>query len=56
MGACRISDGTVILDKGVHEVPAGCHLILELPGGAGYGDPALRDRLACDRDRSEGLT
>jgi len=56
VGACRISDGTVILNKGVHEVPAGCHLILELPGGAGYGDPVLRDRLARDRDRSEGLT
>lgn len=36
-GACRLSDGTVILDKGVHEVPAGARLVLEMPGGGGYG-------------------
>lgn len=32
-GSCEISNGTVILDKGVHEVPAGYQLLLKLPGG-----------------------
>lgn len=41
-GACRLSNGTTILDKGVHEVPAGARLVLELPGGGGYGPPGDR--------------
>ncbi len=55
VGACRISNGTVILDKGVHEVPAGCSLLLQLPGGGGYGNPAARAPDALARDLAEGL-
>jgi N-methylhydantoinase B len=54
-GSCRISNGTVILDKGLHEVPSGCRLLLELPGGGGYGNPQDRDPQALTLDRAEGL-
>lgn len=55
VGSCHISNGTVILDKGVHEVPAGCSLLLQLPGGGGYGDPAARAPKALAQDLAEGL-
>ena len=39
--------------KGWQHVPAGRRLVLELPGGGGYGDPAKRapDKSALDRVR-----
>ncbi|TKB32070.1 MAG: hydantoinase B/oxoprolinase family protein, partial [Mesorhizobium sp.] len=33
---------------------AGRRLILELPGGGGYGDPAKRSAAARAKDRSKG--
>ncbi|MEI2414649.1 hydantoinase B/oxoprolinase family protein [Orrella sp. JC864] len=49
-GRVSLSDGTLLRGKGTQHVPPGQHLILELPGGGGFGDPARRDRqaLACD--------
>lgn len=54
-GRVSISDGTVINDKGIYEIPAGERLILQTPGGGGFGDPANRDRAAVERDLSHGL-
>ncbi len=36
-GRARLGSGAPIADKGVHVVPAGDSLIVELPGGGGYG-------------------
>lgn len=53
-GAVRLDDGTKLRPKGWQHVPAGRRLILELPGGGGYGDPARRDAEASATDRSKG--
>lgn len=54
-GRVSISNGTVIRDKGIYEIPAGERLILQTPGGGGFGDPAKRDRAAVVQDLSHGL-
>ena len=41
-GAARLGSGPVLKDKGVHVIPAGDSLVVELPGGGGYGDPRRR--------------
>lgn len=53
-GVVRLDDGTPLRPKGWQHVPAGRRLILELPGGGGYGDPVKRDAAARERDRSKG--
>jgi len=40
--------------KGWQHVPAGRRLVLELPGGGGYGDPARRAPEARERDLVRG--
>ncbi len=54
-GQVKITDGTQITDKGIYRIPAGARLILQTPGGGGFGEPAKRDRDAVARDLSEGL-
>lgn len=41
-GHVALDDGTVLKPKGWQHVPAGRRLVLHLPGGGGYGDPARR--------------
>jgi N-methylhydantoinase B len=41
--------------KGAQEVPAGEHLIVHTPGGAGLGKPTLRDKALVERDLRDGL-
>lgn len=53
-GAVRLDDGTIMRPKGWQHVPAGRRLILELPGGGGYGDPANRSAEARAEDRVKG--
>ena len=53
-GVVRLDDGTMMRPKGWQHVPAGCRLILELPGGGGYGDPDRRSADARAQDRSSG--
>jgi N-methylhydantoinase B len=43
------------LDKGVHEIPPGQRLIIELPGGGGWGDPSRRDPAHRAADIEGGL-
>jgi N-methylhydantoinase B len=40
---------------GRNVVPAGERVVLEFPGGAGYGDPAERDPAAVAAERQAGL-
>ena len=53
-GAVRLDDGTPFGSKGKQTVPAGRRLILELPGGGGFGDPAERDPAAAANDVAQG--
>ena len=56
-GACgrvRLDDGSPFSAKGKQTVAAGRRLILELPGGGGFGDPAERDPAAIANDIAQG--
>ena len=53
-GAVYLDDGTPFPTKGRQLVPADRTLILELPGGGGFGDPADRDPAATENDRRQG--
>ncbi|WP_192182768.1 hydantoinase B/oxoprolinase family protein [Mesorhizobium amorphae] len=53
-GVVKLDDGTLMRPKGWQHVPAGRRLILELPGGGGYGDPARRSAEARAQDQSRG--
>lgn len=53
-GSVRLDDGTALKPKGWQHVPAGRRLILELPGGGGYGDPSRRSPDARVQDKSKG--
>jgi N-methylhydantoinase B len=47
--------GTPLRTKGFQVIPDGDRLVLELPGGAGMGDPATRDPALVARDVRDGL-
>lgn len=53
-GAVRLDDGTPMRPKGWQHVPAGRRLILELPGGGGYGDARKRRAEARAIDATRG--
>ena len=53
-GAVRLDDGSPFGSKGKQTVAAGRRLILELPGGGGFGDPAERDPAATANDLAQG--
>ena len=54
-GISRRSDGTLLEGKGVHEIPAGQRVIIELPGGGGWGEPQRRAAEALAGDVAAGL-
>ena len=54
-GEVRLKSGPELESKGRQSVPYGDRLILELPGGGGYGDPRDRDRQAIVDDVVDGL-
>ena len=54
-GEVRLKSGPELESKGRQSVPYGDRLILELPGGGGYGDPRDRDRQAVVDDVLDGL-
>jgi N-methylhydantoinase B len=47
-------DGTPMKGKGKQFVPHGARVMLAFPGGAGYGDPQMRDPDAVRRDLAQG--
>jgi len=53
-GKVYLDDGTPFPTKGKETVPAGMRLIMELPGGGGFGDPTERDPAAIENDRRQG--
>jgi N-methylhydantoinase B/oxoprolinase/acetone carboxylase alpha subunit len=55
MGALGLASGPALQPKGYQIVGPGERLRFEVPGGAGFGDPAGRDPQARARDRRSGL-
>lgn len=53
-GIVALDDGTKLKPKGWQHVPQGRRLVLHLPGGGGYGDPARRSDEARANDLSKG--
>lgn len=53
-GSAKLDDGTKLRPKGWQHVPAGRRLVLELPGGGGFGSPAERSAEAWAEDLSKG--
>jgi len=53
-GGVHLDDGTAFNAKGKQRVPTGRRLVLELPGGGGFGDPAERDPADAERDHDQG--
>ncbi len=53
-GSVALDDGTALRAKGWQHVPAGRRLVLELPGGGGFGPPDARDPAAREADRIAG--
>ncbi len=49
-GAVLLDDGTRLATKGRQHVPSGRRLVLQLPGGGGYGPPGEREPEAARRD------
>ena len=49
-GVVRLDDGTRLATKGRQYVPGGKRLVLELPGGGGYGPVAERSPAALAQD------
>lgn len=49
-GGVRLASGSPIGSKGLQEVAPGDMVILDLPGGGGYGPPGERDRDAIEAD------
>ncbi|MDW3177067.1 MAG: hydantoinase B/oxoprolinase family protein [Acidimicrobiia bacterium] len=53
-GKVYLDDGTPFAAKGKQLVPADRTLILELPGGGGFGDSSERDPAAIENDETQG--
>ena len=54
-GVVALSDGTLLRAKGFQIIPEGQRLVLKLPGGGGFGDPARRAPEAVARDVRDGV-
>lgn len=53
-GRVHLDDGTPMNPKGRQKVPTDRRLVLELPGGGGFGPPEERDPKAMERDMALG--
>ncbi|MGQ0486588.1 MAG: hydantoinase B/oxoprolinase family protein [Hyphomicrobiales bacterium] len=54
-GKAHLGSGKPIPDKGIHVIPTGDSLVVELPGGGGFGDPKQRVRELIEADLAAGL-
>jgi N-methylhydantoinase B len=54
-GTVRLASGRTMRAKGLQQIPRGDRLVLEIPGGAGLGDPGERDAARIRSDLEEGL-
>ncbi|TCN22806.1 hydantoinase B/oxoprolinase family protein [Sinorhizobium americanum] len=55
-GKIALKSGGPLKGKGKQLVPAGDRLVVETPGGGGYGKPEKRDAESLATDRQNGLT
>ncbi|GGJ18789.1 hydantoinase B/oxoprolinase family protein [Neoroseomonas lacus] len=55
LGRLSLEQGGPLKVKGLQVIPAGDRLIVEMPGGGGYGDPFTRDPTLVARDVRYGL-
>ncbi|MES2713338.1 MAG: hydantoinase B/oxoprolinase family protein [Pseudomonadota bacterium] len=55
LGKLSLGSGTPLKLKGLQVIPAGDRLVVEMPGGGGYGDPFERDPAMVARDVRYGL-
>jgi N-methylhydantoinase B len=55
LGRLRLKSGKEFSEKGFYVVPAGDRVIIEMPGGGGYGEPSTRDRKLVERDVEFGF-
>jgi N-methylhydantoinase B len=55
VGKMGLKSGLVFSGKGVLEVPPGDELVVETPGGGGYGNPLSRSRQQVQQDLKQGL-
>ena len=56
-GRVSLTDGKPMRSKGQQHIPSGTHLVLEMAGGGGFGDPAARDSERVAEDvRNELIT
>jgi N-methylhydantoinase B len=53
-GKVYLDDGTPFASKGRQTIPADRRLVMELPGGGGFGDPADRDPAKVENDFIQG--
>lgn len=54
-GSAARGSGPKLPDKGIHIIEAGDSLVLELPGGGGFGQPDKRGRALLEADIAAGL-
>jgi N-methylhydantoinase B len=54
-GLARLGSGPALPDKGIHVVPTGDSLVVELPGGGGFGEPKSRAEEGIKADLEAGL-
>ena len=54
-GAARHGSGAALPDKGVHIIAAGDSLMVELPGGGGFGSPDKRQAILTAADEKAGM-
>ena len=54
LGRLALGSGAALKGKGFQVIPAGDRLIMEMPGGAGFGDPFHRDPAKVARDVAWG--
>ena len=55
LGVARLGSGAALPDKGIHLVPKGDSLILDLPGGGGFGDANKRRVNMVEADKKAGV-
>lgn len=55
LGRISLESGRILENKGLQLIPAGERLVMEMPGGGGWGMPFDRDPAAVGRDIRAGL-
>ena len=54
-GKLSLASGQELKAKGFQTIPAGERLVVEMPGGGGFGDPTQRDPEQVALDAADGL-